>query len=223
MRILVTAGPTREFFDSVRFISNPSSGKMGYAIAADAARRAHDVTLISGPVDLAEPPGVKVIRVIGAAEMFHACVAAFGECQACVMTAAVCDYRPARPLAHKLRKQGRPRQLRLIPTRDILAHLGTVKESRVLVGFAMEDRDARRRAKSKLMRKGCDAIVLNGLGNVGADAAEVEFLRRGGEWTGPLRGTKGEIASAVMDLLEELAGRVKKTVPQTRAAGRTLA
>ncbi|GMV98559.1 MAG: hypothetical protein AMXMBFR83_29090, partial [Phycisphaerae bacterium] len=107
MNLLVSAGPTREYFDSVRFISNASSGKMGYAIAAEAARRGHRVTLISGPVGLDPPAGVTVVRVTSAAEMADACKRAFRLADAAVMTAAVCDYRPARRLAYKRPKRRR--------------------------------------------------------------------------------------------------------------------
>ncbi|RJP39712.1 MAG: phosphopantothenoylcysteine decarboxylase [Phycisphaerales bacterium] len=202
MKLLVTAGPTREFFDSVRFISNPSSGKMGYAIAAEAARRGHGVVLVSGPVDLPDPPGVRVERVVSADEMFEASVAAFDECDAAVMTAAVCDYRPSRRLPHKLQKRNQPRQILLQPTRDICAHLGSIKGDRVVVGFAMEDHDAHAHAESKLKRKNCDAVVLNGLANVGADLAEVEILTADGRWTGPYRGAKAEIAARIVERIE---------------------
>lgn len=206
MRILVTAGPTREFFDSVRFLSNPSSGKMGYAIATVACRKGHDVTLVSGPVELPDPPGVRVLRVVSAAEMFDASVAAFETCEAAIMTAAVCDYRPSRRLDHKLQKQARVRRIQLQPTRDICAHLGRIKGSRVVLGFAMEDHDHRAHAASKLTRKRCDAIVLNGIGNVGGDEAEVEILVAGGSWTGPFSGTKWTIATRIVELAEALHG-----------------
>ncbi|UCE59571.1 MAG: phosphopantothenoylcysteine decarboxylase [Phycisphaerales bacterium] len=204
MRILITAGPTREFFDSVRFISNPSSGKMGYAIAAQAADRGHEVILVSGPVGLQEPPGVHLVRVVSAEEMFKACVAEFDTCQCAVMTAAVCDYRPVTRLEHKLKKQNKPRTIQLEPTEDILANLGRVKGSRVVIGFAMEDHDHHAHAEEKLRRKHCDAIVLNGMSNVASDDATVEILRAGGTWSAPSTGSKPQIASVIVDLVEEL-------------------
>jgi len=204
MRILVTAGPTREFFDSVRFISNPSSGKMGYAIAAEAARRGHEVVLISGPVSLPRPEGVEVLQVVSAEEMFAAAVSVFEECHAAVMTAAVCDYRPARRMAHKLKKKNRARPIQLQPTKDICAHLGKIKGTRVVVGFAMEDHDHHTHAEAKLSRKRCDAIVLNGIENVGADEAVVEILRADTGWTPPLRGSKTSVAAKVVALTEQL-------------------
>lgn len=204
MRILVTAGPTREFFDTVRFISNPSSGKMGYAVASEAAARGHDVVLVSGPVALDRPEGVRVVSVVSAAEMYERSCAEFQTCAAAVMTAAVCDYRPTRTLDHKLKKRSRPRPITLVPTRDIAADLGRVKGERVVVGFAMEDQDHHANAEAKLHKKRCDAIVLNGIANVGADQAEVEILRASGGWTEPVQGSKARIAAVVVDLVEAL-------------------
>ena len=208
MRILVTAGPTQEYFDTVRFVSNPSSGKMGYAVAAEARRRGHSVVLVSGPVALPPPARVEVIRVTSAREMFEAAVDAFAACDAAVLTAAVCDYRPARRLDHKLKKQARPRHITLVPTADIAAHLGKIKGRRVVIGFAMEDHDHYRHAEQKLRRKNCDAIVLNGRTNIGADDATVEILTAGGRWTPPRKGTKARIAAIVLDLADQLAARV---------------
>jgi phosphopantothenoylcysteine decarboxylase/phosphopantothenate--cysteine ligase len=207
MRLLVTAGPTREFFDPVRFISNPSSGKMGYAIAAQAARRGWKVDLISGPVYLPPPKGIKVTRVVTAQEMFDAAVALFPRCHAAVMTAAVCDFRPATRLEHKLKKSNRARSLRLLPTPDIAAHLGRIKGERIVIGFAMEDHDEHRLAEAKLRRKRCDAIVLNGPENVGGNQATVQIFRKATGWNPPLAGSKARIAQHVVDLVERLVGR----------------
>ena len=207
MRILVTAGPTREYFDSVRFISNPSSGKMGLCIASEAVRRGHEVTLIAGSVALPVPHGVEIIRVVSAKEMFQATVSLFEKCHVAVMTAAVCDYRPLRRLDHKLKKRSRTRVVRLQPTDDILSHLGRIKGDRVTIGFAMEDHDHHANAEAKLRRKQCDAIVLNGIGNVGADTASVEILRADTGWAPPVTGTKPQIAGAVVDLAESLFNR----------------
>ncbi len=205
MRILVTAGPTREFFDSVRFISNLSSGKMGYAIAAEAARRGWKVDLISGPVDLPAPKGVKVTRVVTAQEMFDASVARFSRCQAAVLTAAVCDYRPAKRLPRKLKKSERPRSLCLVATPDIAAHLGKTKGERIVIGFALEDHDAHRHAEAKLRRKHLDAILLNGTENLGVNHASVETFQVSSGWTAPVKGSKVQIAKRVQDLVEQLA------------------
>lgn len=161
--------------------------------------------MVSGPVALPEPQGVEVVHVVSAEEMFTACTSAFESCHAVVMTAAVCDYRPSRRLNHKLKKQHRVRPIHLQPTEDILAHLGKIKGGRVLVGFAMEDHADREHAEAKLRRKRCDAIVLNGIDNVGGEVATVEILRVDGGWSAPLSGSKTEIAAAVTDLVETLA------------------
>ena len=204
MRILVTAGPTREYFDSVRFMSNASSGKMGFAIASEAARRGHDVILIAGPVELPPPRGPRVISVVSAEEMYGACKAVFTDCDAAVMAAAVCDYRPARKLSHKRKKTSQSRAVELKPTTDICAALGAIKGDRVVVGFALEDRDPRQNAQRKLRRKRCDAIVLNHVATVGSESARVEVLRADTGWSRPLRGPKARIAEAVVDLVESL-------------------
>ncbi|MCH8244083.1 MAG: phosphopantothenoylcysteine decarboxylase [Planctomycetes bacterium] len=204
MRILVTAGPTREYFDSVRFISNASSGKMGYAIATQAARRGHRVVLVSGPVELPKPDGLDVIHVVSAREMFDVVTSLFPECHAVVMTAAVCDYRPARSLGHKLKKQNRVRAIHLQPTQDVLTHIGRIKGHRVVIGFAMEDHDHRAHAEAKLVRKRCDAIVLNGPENVAADRATVEVLTGDGVWSPPMTGSKAQLADRLVGLTERL-------------------
>jgi phosphopantothenoylcysteine decarboxylase/phosphopantothenate--cysteine ligase len=206
LRILITAGPTREFFDSVRFISNPSTGKMGFALAEVAAARGHHVTLIAGPVELKSPANVEVIRVTTAQEMFDASVSSFERADAAVMTAAVCDYRPAVRLDKKLQKSAQPRTIELLPTRDICAHLGSIKGRRVVIGFAMEDHDHHAHAEAKLKRKNCDAIVLNGPENVGADNATVEILISQ-TWQEKTQGTKHEIARHIIQLTESLVGQ----------------
>ncbi|MEE9296761.1 MAG: phosphopantothenoylcysteine decarboxylase [Phycisphaerae bacterium] len=211
MRILVTAGPTREYFDTVRFISNPSSGKMGYAIASRARQCGHDVVLVSGPVAMEDPTGVDVIHVITADEMFKASCTAFASCDAAVLTAAVCDYRPKRKLDRKLKKRARPRPITLVPTRDIAAHLGRIKAHRVVIAFAMEDHDHHKHAEEKLRKKKCHAIVLNGPDNVGGDNAAVEILQAQRRWSKPIRGKKSRIAGVVIDLVEELCRGLKPT------------
>jgi phosphopantothenoylcysteine decarboxylase/phosphopantothenate--cysteine ligase len=205
MRLLITAGPTREFFDTVRFISNPSTGKMGYALAEAALERGHQVVLVSGPVQLPDPPGAEVIRVVSAAHMAGVCKGLWLGCDAGILTAAVCDYRPSRALDHKLKKKAADRRITLVPTEDIAAALGRTKEHRPLIGFAMEDHDHHAHAEAKLKRKRCDAIVLNGPENVAADTAVVEILTAGGGWSPPFRGSKRRIAERIVKLVESLA------------------
>lgn len=200
MRILVTAGPTREYFDSVRFVSNASSGRMGYAIAANAAGRGLEVVLISGPVELPSPEGVDVVRVVSAAEMLDAAVGRFSKCQVAVMAAAVCDEKPACRCEFKPSKPSEPRAIEFVPTVDICERLGRTKDGRVVIGFAMEDHDSRRHAEQKLKRKHCDAMVMNSPDALGADSAKIEVFRPDLGWSSPILGSKTELARAIVDL-----------------------
>lgn len=204
LNIVITAGPTREYFDSVRFISNPSSGKMGYALAEAAAAAGHRVTLVSGPASLKPPGGVKTVPVTTAAEMAEATKRAFGGADAAIFTAAVCDYRPRRQAQRKLAKQSRSKRVVLVPTEDIAAGLGRRKGRRITIAFAMEDRDGRRRAERKLRRKNCDVIVLNGPENVGLDRARVDVLERGGRWASWPAMSKRRLARRLIKSLENL-------------------
>ncbi len=178
---------------------------MGYCIAAEAVARGHHVDLVTGPVELPPPSGASVHRVVSAEEMLQVCDELFLKCHALVMTAAVCDYRPSRKIDHKLKKQHRIRSIHLKPTEDILARLGKIKGDRTVIGFAMEDHDHRARAESKLRRKRCDAMVLNGIDNVGCDRAAIDILCAESGWSPTISGTKGEMAVRVMDLVESLA------------------
>ncbi|UCD27628.1 MAG: phosphopantothenoylcysteine decarboxylase [Planctomycetota bacterium] len=204
MNFLVTAGPTREYFDTVRFISNPSSGKMGYAIARAAAYRGHKVTLVTGPVSIKPPKKVTVVPVVTAAEMARACKRAFVYADVAVMTAAVCDYRPKKRLRQKLEKQARGKRVELEPTEDIATSLGKRKRDRILVAFAMEDHDPYARAERKLKKKNCDLMVLNGPANVGWDEAVVELYTPKEGWGKPMRGTKAALARRLVKIIESM-------------------
>ena len=177
---------------------------MGYALAEAAAARGHEVGLVSGPVEIDPPAGVETVSVVSAEEMFVVATSLFEHCDAAVMTAAVCDYRPARSLNHKLQKRAQPRRITLAPTRDICAHLGSIKGNRVVIGFAMEDHDHHAHAEAKLARKHCDAIILNGPGNIGSDQATIEVLTADGKWTPPISGSKRRIATQTIQLAERL-------------------
>lgn len=161
MKILVTAGPTREPIDPVRFISNRSSGKMGYAIARAAARRGHEVRLVSGPVSLDVPAGVRVFKVLTADEMLAAVKRNMKWCRVLVMAAAVCDWRPARVSRRKIKKTGKPPVLALEKTPDILSSVSADKGGRILVGFAAETGNPIAEARRKLSAKKLDMIVAN--------------------------------------------------------------
>ena len=204
---LVTAGATIEAIDPVRFISNHSSGKMGYAIAGELAARGARVTLVSGRTALACPEGVERVDVLSAEEMYRAATEAFDACDGAVMYAAVADYTPEQVSATKLRKGDGELVIRLRRTHDIAAELGARKEGRLLVGFALETDDEEAHAEQKLARKHFDFIVLNSLRDAGAgfrgDTNKVTFIDRTGREPLPLL-TKREVAGRIVDRIEKL-------------------
>ncbi len=179
MRVLVTAGPTREYLDAVRFISNPSSGKMGFACAQAAADAGHDVTLVTGPVALPDPPGLRTLRVVSALDMYRAVMKVYPRTDAVIMTAAVGDYRPAERIAGKLKKTSKTLTLKLVRTRDILRALGEKKGKRTLIGFALEVQDAVHQAMLKAQKKKLDYIVLNSPRSFAADRMDCSVYREG--------------------------------------------
>lgn len=205
LRLLVTAGPTREYLDPVRFLSNDSSGRMGFALAAAATGRGLRVTLVHGPVALQPPVGVRTVAVVSARQMLAACRQLWPTHDALLMAAAVADYAPARPARRKLKKSRRPLTVRLEPTPDILAELAAGRERhQVVVGFALEDRAGRRNAARKLVQKDLDAIVLNRPAAIGAQRSEIEILVRGKPWLAPIRGTKRRHADRLVRLVIDL-------------------
>jgi phosphopantothenoylcysteine decarboxylase/phosphopantothenate--cysteine ligase len=210
LRVLVTAGGTREPIDSVRYVGNRSSGRMGLALAEEAARRGADVTLIAANVSLPGPPGVRVVEVETAAELLDAARAAFARADALLMAAAVADFRPAEALDDKITKSGRDGlALELEPTADVLAALGAARRpGQTLVGFAAEHGEgAVERGRAKLERKGLDAVVVNDISReeIGFDASdnEVTIVRAAGERHVP-QATKEVVAAAILDELEVL-------------------
>lgn len=168
--IMITAGPTREKIDPVRFITNHSTGKMGYAIAEELASRGASVTLISGPVQIkAKHPNIKVLDVVSAQDMYNACMEIFPKCDAAVMSAAVADFTPATKADQKIKKTGDDMTLHLSATKDIAKALGKMKTDRqVFVGFALETQNEMANAQKKLESKNFDFIVLNSLNDKGA-------------------------------------------------------
>lgn len=204
-RVVVTAGPTREPIDPVRFISNPSTGKMGYAIAAAAARRGAAVTLVSGPTTLADPAGVSVVRVGTAEEMARAVDAEAGAMDAFVGAAAVSDYRPRSAAPQKIKKRDGEETLVLARTPDILAALGARHAGQprapVLVGFAAETEDVVENARAKLAAKRCDLVVANRVGGpeggFATDHNRVTLVTA--DALAEAEGTKGQVAEAILD------------------------
>jgi phosphopantothenoylcysteine decarboxylase/phosphopantothenate--cysteine ligase len=179
VRVLVTAGPTREYIDAVRFISNPSSGKMGFACARAAARAGHAVTLVTGPVALPDPPDLRTIRVVSAEDMYRAVMKAYPKTDAVIMTAAVGDYRSVKRFSGKLKKSAGTLTLKLVRTRDILKALGKRKGRRILVGFALEVQDAVHEALLKYKKKNLDYVVLNSPRSFAADRMDCAVYHAG--------------------------------------------
>ena len=208
-RLLVTAGPTHEAIDPVRYIANASTGKMGYAIAAAAARRGAQVTLVSGPTALDVPEGVVRIDVTSAQEMYEASMASFPGCDGAICTAAVADYTPAAPADHKLKKaHERLDSIELVETADILAELCRQKGDRVVIGFAAETDDLLANARAKLARKGADLIVANDVSRrdstFGADTSRIALVSPQGTLqreTRPLAEVADDVVDAMRDLL----------------------
>jgi len=205
MRILITAGPTCEDIDPVRFITNRSSGAMGYAVAAEAARRGHEAILVSGPTALEPPEGVERVPVRAAADMLAACLERFEACDAAILVAAVADYRPADYSHRKINKSGGDLVLRLARTEDIARRLGALKTRQILVGFALESDEGRANAEGKLAAKSLDAIVLNHPDTFGSREIRAEILTRAGGWGPPERLSKPQLAARILDLVEEQA------------------
>jgi len=204
---VVTAGPTIEPIDPVRFISNHSSGKMGYAIAETLADKGARVTLVSGRTALATPAGVERVDVLTAEEMYRATVAAFEEADGAAMCAAVADYTPAEVATEKLKKSDADLQIPLKRTRDIAAELGSTKGQKILVGFAMETQNEEANATQKLTKKNFDFIVLNSLREAGAgfrgDTNRVTLIDPTSQEELPLL-TKREVAERIVQKIEQL-------------------
>jgi len=207
-RIVVTAGPTWEPIDPVRFVGNRSTGRMGFAVAREAFARGADVTLVVGPGTVEPPEGPRLVRVTTAEEMRMAVLEASEDADAVVMAAAVADFRPREAAPNKLKKEGGPPRLELVPTPDILSELGEVKGERVLVGFAAETEDLETAGRVKLGAKGLDLIVVNEVGRegtgFGSEANHAAILSRTGD-DEPLRDwTKRELAAAICDRLTKM-------------------
>ena len=207
MRFLVTAGPTREPIDPVRYVSNRSSGKMGYAIAEAAIETGHEVILISGPVNLRPPHHAKLVSVSTSDEMFDAVHRDADSCDVCVLCAAVADYKPAKVSPVKIKKRAGNLSLELVPTRDILDSLGHRQHRQfLLVGFAAETNDVEQNAARKLHTKNCDIMVANDarLG-MESDENELMILFRDGEMRKISRAPKKNLARELVKIFSEFA------------------
>lgn len=204
MRVLVTAGPTIEFIDDVRFISSPSTGKMGFAVAEAFAAAGHPVELVTGPVGLADPAGVRVTRVVSAVDMHRVVMQLLGTVEVVVMAAAVSDYRVAERFAGKRKRTGGKLLLELVENPDILQEIGQQKGGRVLVGFAVESDSPRAGALDKLRRKNLDLIVLNAPSAFGTDVTSVDIIDRAERATELRNVSKREVAERIRTMVETL-------------------
>ena len=205
IRCLITAGPTREFIDPVRYISNPSTGKMGFSIAEAAIEAGWNVDLVAGPVALEEPKGAILYPVMTAEEMFHQVDALFDACDVLIMTAAVCDFRPIMHHTHKEKKGDASMNIEFERTADILKIMSKRKAHQTVVGFSAETRDVVSYAKEKLVSKKLDYIVANEVGKLGsgfaADTNEVVLIAADGSSVKLGPSTKLAIAEELIQLV----------------------
>jgi phosphopantothenoylcysteine decarboxylase / phosphopantothenate---cysteine ligase len=202
-RILITSGPTRQYLDPVRYLTNASSGRMGQALAEAAIEAGHDVVVVSGPVDVKYPAAARVVLVVSTEDMLAACLDVFPRCDGLIAVAAPCDYRPHVVADRKIRKTGKPLELQLIETSDIVARLSAIKKSQWMVAFALETEDRRMRAMQKLERKKCDLIVVNGPAAMHATSTHVEVLDHEGQVLCSLSGGKRQVAKDILQVIRE--------------------
>ena len=202
--ILITSGPTRQYLDPVRYLTNASSGLMGKSLAEAALEAGHQVLIVSGPVEVTYPAEAEVHPVISTEEMLQVAQQLFQECDGVIGAAAPCDYRPQLVAEEKIAKTGEPLKLELIETPDVIATLGGNKrENQWAVGFALETNDARFRALTKLERKSCDLMVLNGPEAMNALNNEVQILNAEGTTLSQIKNSKQEVAREILKIIGE--------------------
>ena len=202
-RLLITSGPTREYLDPVRFLSNASSGKMGCALARAAIDRGWQVVLVSGPVTVEYPPEAEIHHVVSTAEMFEQALRLFPDCDAVIGAAAPCDYMPKIASEKKLSKSGFSGCVEFAETPDILAALGKIKRpDQIIVAFALETHDAHNRAMLKMEHKNADYIVLNDPKAINADEVEITLYCRCGKCFPQFHSPKEEAASFILEKID---------------------
>ena len=202
-RILITSGPTRQYLDPVRYLTNASSGRMGKALAEACLAAGHQVVLVSGPVEVTYPSEAEVVPITSTEDMLEACLNLFPECSGMIGAAAPCDYRPIRVASHKLAKTGESLKLHLVETPDVVALCGAIKEHQWIVAFALETEDHRMRALQKLERKSADLIVLNGPKAIHAEDTEIEVIDRRGEVVAAIAGSKEQVARGIISVVQD--------------------
>jgi phosphopantothenoylcysteine decarboxylase/phosphopantothenate--cysteine ligase len=203
-RILITSGPTRQYLDPVRYLTNASSGRMGCALAEAVIDSGHQAVVISGPVEVTYPKQAEVIPIVSTEELLEVCRRLFPQCDGLIGAAAPCDYRPVRVETQKISKTGGPLTLNLIETPDVVATLGAEKRpGQWVVGFALETEDQRFRALTKLEKKSCDLIVLNGPQAMNSTENQVEILDRTGSVVAALHGSKQDVAREILRIIQQ--------------------
>ncbi|MFC1758050.1 phosphopantothenoylcysteine decarboxylase [Planctomycetota bacterium] len=202
-RILITSGPTRQYLDPVRYLTNASSGLMGQCLTTAALNLGHEVIVVSGPVEISYPDAAEVINVVSTEEMLEEAKKAFHDCDGMIGVAAPCDYRPVRVEDNKISKTGNPLVLRLIETPDVVATLGSEKRNdQWVVGFALETEDQRFRALRKLEEKSCDLIVLNAPSAMHSADTNVEIFDPQGDVVDTLTGPKLEVSNGILRAIQ---------------------
>lgn len=201
--ILITSGPTREYLDPVRYLTNASSGRMGAALAAAAIELGHRVSIVSGPVETVYPSEAEVIAVTTTEQMAHECLRLFPRCDGMIAAAAPCDYRPKTVAQRKLQKTGDGLMLELVETTDIVAAVAAERHEQWIVAFALETHEAHAHALEKLRRKNCDLICVNGPSAIQSSATEVTILDRSGTAIVQLTGQKTEVARGILEVIEQ--------------------
>lgn len=202
-RILITSGPTRQYLDPVRYLSNASSGRMGAALAAAALQMDHEVVVVSGPVAVDYPAAATVIEVVSTEQMLAAAVQAFKTCDGVIAAAAPCDFRAAEVADHKIKKRGQSMSVVLEETEDILATIGELKsDAQWSVGFALETQDGQARSLEKLKRKRCDLIILNGADAIESDVSSIEIIDDQGDVVMSAEGSKTDLGVKILYTIE---------------------
>ncbi len=212
-QILITSGPTRQYLDPVRYLTNASSGRMGRALVEAALNQGHDVTVVSGPVVVEYPTAATVVNVVTTDEMLEAVLDIFATSDGLIGAAAPCDYMPRRVSEEKISKDGQPLQLELVETADIVATAACRKqEHQWVVGFALESEDRRFRAITKMQQKCCDLMVSNGPTAINSEDNEVEILARDGSTLMHVVGSKELVAQKIVECLRPLIHKNSENV-----------
>lgn len=204
-RILITSGPTRQYLDPVRYLTNASSGRMGSCLAASALAAGHEVTVVSGPVNVAYPEAAKIVQVVTTKEMLETVQQLFPSHDGMIGAAAPCDFMPKRIATEKIAKDGKPLQLELVETPDIVATVANSKRSNQwVVGFALETEDQRFRAIVKMQKKCCDLMVSNGPTAIDSELNDVEIIAANGTTVAKVAGTKQQVADSILQAVHAL-------------------